>query len=159
MPQNMQKKPKVAELELDHNLTLDDEVQLEKKGDLDIDVLTLADTDPRYLATLELLKNGNTPKKIAEKLVKKGVFQSRGVAMKLALRVMKENPQEQRTNGYIQLGVAAFFAVIGLILIVPSIITTGAITLSPSYLMFVISGWFVYKGYQTLTKLNAKKQS
>lgn len=156
MPQNMQKKPKVATLDLEEQLEANDTSNTQNP-DLKVDVLSLAEDDPRYLATLELLKNGNSPKKIAEKLVKKGVFQSRGVAMKLALRVMKENPQEQRTNGYIQVGVGGFFAVIALVLILPNLINTGNFVLSPAYMLFIVSGWFFYKGYQTLTGLALKK--
>ncbi len=146
MPQNMQKKAKVASLELDENLE-EEAVYIQRMGVEEI--AQIPEDDDRYQATLKLLKYGNSLPKIVSKLVKDGVMEHRIEAMRLAQRVAEENPQEQRKNATILLSAAGILTLAGLIFISVGYINTGVFpVLAPSYLLIIIGAWFAYKGYQ-----------
>ena len=146
MPQNMQKKAKVASLELDENLE-EEAVYIQRMGVEEI--AQIPEDDERYQATLKLLKYGNSLPKIVSKLIKDGVMEHRIEAMRLAQRVAEENPQEQRKNATILLSAAGILTLAGLIFISAGYINTGVFpVLAPSYLLIIIGAWFAYKGYQ-----------
>ena len=146
MPQNMQKKAKVASLELDENLK-EEAVYIQRMGVEEI--AQIPEDDDRYQATLKLLKYGNSLPKIVSKLIKDGVMEHRIEAMRLAQRVAEENPQEQRKNATILLSAAGILTLAGLIFISVGYINTGVFpVLAPSYLLIIIGVWFAYKGYQ-----------
>ncbi len=146
MPQNMQKKAKVASLELDENLE-EEAVYIQRMGIEEI--AQIPKDDERYQATLKLLQYGNPLPKIATKLLKDGVMEHRIEAMRLAQRVAEENPQEQHKNATILLSAAGILTVAGLFFIVAGYINTGVFpVLAPSYLLIIIGAWFAYKGYQ-----------
>lgn len=146
MPQNMQKKAKVASLELDENLE-EEAVYIQRMGVEEI--AQIPEDDDRYQATLKLLKYGNSLPKIVSKLIKEGVMEHRIEAMRLAQRVAEENPQEQRKNATILLSAAGILTLAGLIFISVGYINTGVFpVLAPSYLLIIIGAWFAYKGYQ-----------
>lgn len=146
MPQNMQKKSKVANLDFE---TDDDIVEEELVGD----VATMSEDDVHYLAALRHLQHGKDVKGITSQLVKEGM--TRTQAVRLAQRVYEENPQEQRTNAKILLGGAVAFALLGVIFIVFQLINTGGLSIfAPSYAFLLLAAWFAYKGYQEWRKLN-----
>lgn len=146
MPQNMQKKPKVASLDLEPELDYDD-VQTTYLGIEEI--AEIATDDARYQGALTYLQHGQPIPKIASKLVDDGLMKSRIEGVRLAQRVMEENPQEQKTNATILLSTAGLFIFVGAILILMSYLNTGVFpTLSPSYILILIGGWFGYKGYE-----------
>lgn len=146
MPENMQKKPKVASLDLDE--TLEEEAVYIQRMSVE-DIAQIPQDDPRYQATLKLLQYGNPLPKIATKLVNEGVMEHRIEAMRLAQRVAEEHPQEQRKNATILLSTAGILTVVGLIFIIAGYINTGVFPfMTPSYLLLVIGAWFAYKGYQ-----------
>ena len=146
MPQNMQKKAKVASLELDENL--EEEAEYIQRMGVE-EIAQIPEDDDRYQATLKLLKYGNSLPKIVSKLVKDGVMEHRIEAMRLAQRVAEENPQEQRKNATILLSAAGILTLAGLIFISIGYINTGVFpVLAPSYLLIIIGAWFAYKGYQ-----------
>lgn len=153
MSGNMQKKSKVASLNSD-----DDSLQSEKKTKKarpgkSSEVANLTEDDPRYQTALKFFQHGNSPAKIADKLVKDGAFKQREDALLLAQRVSKENPQEQRTNAKILFGISAIFATIGIIFFAPDILKNGVTEfLQPGAIVFLLAGWFAYKGIQTWQK-------
>ena len=150
MPQNMQKKPQVAELDLDE--AIEETIEEESRQKLsDIEIAAMPVDDPRYQAALKLLQHARSPKQIASQLIKDGLMDYRGDANMLALRVQKENPQEQRTNANILFGASGVFAVIALIFIIPNVLQAGlAGVLSPALFLVAVAGWFAYKGYETM---------
>lgn len=110
----------------------------------------MAKDDPRYQTALKLFQRAKSTEKIADKLVEEGIVTERSDALLLAQRVIKENPQEQRTNAKILIGLSAIFASIGLIAIVPDMLEIGFTALQqPSAIAFLLAGWFGYKGVQT----------
>lgn len=148
MPSNMQKKAKVAALD-DEAIESRAEEEKLRPGQSN-EVSMVAEDDPRYQAALLLLQRGNPAEKIADKLMKEGAFASRPEALRLAKQVQKENPQEQRTNAKILFGAAIIFTLIGLIVIVPDVLKIGVSgLLQPQVVVFLVAGWFAYKGLQT----------
>ncbi|MEM9953043.1 MAG: hypothetical protein AAF846_15670 [Chloroflexota bacterium] len=156
MPQNMQKKPKLAEQELIEAQTYA-EADDNATTSATLDVEALASDSPVYAAALDLLKHGHQPKKIAQKLLEKGVVKTRPEANRLALKVAKENPQEQRTNAYILFGVAGVITAVGAGFVGLRWLD-GNFALSSIYVLFFIAAWFAYKGYDNL-KTDDKKSS
>jgi hypothetical protein len=146
----MQKKAQVAKLDLDEALEVTASEEKYERLTAD-DIATLPQEDPRYQSALKLLQHGATPKKIAAKLVKEGVLEYRNEALQLALRVSKENPQEQITNAYILFAAAAIFTLAALLFIVPNVVAIGLEgILQPSLLLLIVAAWLGFKGYQTL---------
>lgn len=146
MPQNMQKKAKVASLELEDSLEQED-ASIQRMGIEEI--AQIPEDDTRYRAALKLLQFGNPLPKIASKLVNEGIMENRIEAMRLVQRVAEEHPQEQRKNATILLSAAGIFTLIGLIFISAGYINSGSFPLlTPSYLFILIGAWFGYKGYQ-----------
>lgn len=145
MPQNMQKKSKVASLDVE---TDDDVIEAELMGDVN----TMSEDDIRYRVALKHLQHGKDVKGITSQLVKDGM--TRTQAVRLAQRVYDENPQEQRTNAKILFGGAAFFAALGVIFIGFQLYNTGGLSIfAPSYVFLLMAAWFAYKGYQEWRKL------
>ena len=146
MPQNMQKKPKVASLDLKPELDYDD-VQTTYMGIEEI--AEIATDDARYQGALTYLQHGHPVPKIASKLVDDGLMKSRIEGVRLAQRVMEENPQEQKTNATILLSASGLFFFGGAFFVMMGYINTGTFPLlAPSYLLLLIGAWFGYKGYQ-----------
>lgn len=146
MPQNMQKKPQVADLEVD-----EEQEQVEtgfaesKVAEVEID--TMSEEHPRYLEALKHLQHGRSQKQIADRLVNSGM--TRLQAARLAKRVTQENPHEKRTNAMILLGAGGFFGVVGILLIAGRLVGTGVLPIfAPAYAFLLISAWFTYKGVQ-----------
>lgn len=149
MSGNMQKKSKVASLNSDEELKTGESVKKARPGKSS-EAANLTEDDPRYQTALKFFQHGNSPAKIADKLVKEGAFKQREDALLLAQRVSKENPQEQRTNAKILFGISAIFATIGLIFFAPDILKNGFPEfLQPGAIVFLLAGWFAYKGIQT----------
>lgn len=144
MPQDMQKNPQPDEQIVEENLYANDT----HTPDSVLDVESLSPDDPLYATALDLLKHGHTPKQIAQKLVDKGVIQARPKANRLALRVAKENPQEQRTNAYVLFAVAGIIGGVGAVFIGLRWLA-GDFSLSSVYVSLLISAWFAYKGYES----------
>lgn len=145
MSGNMQKKAKTLK-------TNEDSLARAKKArpGKSSPVPKMATDDPRYQAALKLFQRAKSKEKIADKLIEDAIVPERSDALLLAQRVIKENPQEQRTNAKILLGLSAIFAIIGLIAIVPDMLEIGFIALQqPSAVAFLLAGWFGYKGIQT----------
>lgn len=147
MPQNMEKKPDLSEQELEEQTITETETAL--------DVETMSDEHFAYDAALELLKLGHNPKQIAQKLAEKDIVQSRPEANRLALKVAKENPQEQQTNAYILFGVATLMGGIGAVFVGFRWLA-GNFAPSAIYVLFIIAAWFAFQGYQAYTR-NSKK--
>jgi len=154
MPQNMQKKPQVADLSLDENQQLAEQIEAgyaETAAQAE-EVATMSETDARYLEALKYYQHGNSQKKIATRLAKNGM--TRLQAARLAKRVMEENPQEEYTNAMILLGAGGFFAVVGVLLIIGRVLGTGTLPIfAPSYAFILIGAWFGYKGFQAFRNL------
>ncbi|GAB5493279.1 MAG: hypothetical protein Phog2KO_34940 [Phototrophicaceae bacterium] len=151
MPENMQKKPKVASLDLDAELDYDD-VQINQMSAEDI--AEIPEDDARYQTALKYLQHGRPVSRIASKLVEDELMESRIEGLRLAQRVLEENPQEQKTNATILLSTAGLFTLGGAILILAGYLYTGFFPpiLSPSYLLILIGAWFGYKGYEAWNK-------
>lgn len=142
MPQNMQRRPKVAEIELEEQ---EAEQALEKKE--------LLSDDKLYEIALELLKHATQKKQIINRLVDEGL--SRFEARKLTEQVWLENAEARRTNAYILLGTAAVFGIPGILLLILNILDIGTLPLgTPSYLLIVVGAWFLYKGRQAYRKVD-----
>lgn len=140
MPQNMQRRPKVANLELDES----EEQELENLELEAASVERLSDEE-YYEMALRYLKRGSKEKDITSKLVIEGM--PRIEAKKLVEQVAAENPEIGRTNAYILFGTGAVLLIPGTLLTLLDMINFGAL-ISPYLLLVAIGGWFVYKGVQ-----------
>lgn len=143
MPQNMQHRPKVAQLEIEEaeGQTLELETEAEK----------ILSDDEFYDAALKYLKRGMKQKDVENHLVGAGL--SRIKSKKLVKEVWAKNPEIQRTNTYILLGTGVFFMIPGVLLFLLNAIDTGSFPLfTPSYILILLGTWFLYKGVKASRK-------
>lgn len=142
MPQNMQRRPKVAELEIEER---ESEQEIEKKE--------LPSDDTLYAIALRYLERGMQKKEIIRHLADMGM--SRFEARKLAEQVWAENAEARRTNAYILLGASAVFGLPGILLLILNMMDFGTFSLlTPSYLLIFVGAWLLYKGVQAYRKAN-----
>lgn len=129
MPQNMQRRPKVARL---------DEAEYEK-NDEELEVVERLSDEAYYDIALKSLQHGMKEKDISNRLVSQGM--GRMKAKKLVAQVMAENPDVKRTNAMILIATAAIFGVAGIILLV-----VNMSNIAPAFILIVVGAWFLYKG-------------
>lgn len=139
MPDNMQRRGKVAQLD-DSIEPIDTQETPEAKENL-------------YRQALIHLESGLDVKRITDRMVKNGT--SRAVAHAVATKVWEENPAVRRGNARTLVVVGISFCMVTVVLMAIRFFNDGTFpTFTPIYLFLIPGFWFIYKGFSAYRKLN-----